>query len=113
MGVVDDKGDEGFTRLTLEIPAPDAELFRALAAYRNALASAQGKTLRKQWTRKMMAESAISAQADSIRQQLAPMFEACGPFPVLTGHESRDEKAMREYAARVLAWDKRISGAGK
>lgn len=106
MGVTDERGgDEGYMRLTLEIPESDAVFLDQFAAYRNALAKVQGKNLRRQWSRKRMAESLLAVQVDAARHQLAEMFAACGPFPALTGDSKKDAEAMEKFARSVLKWD--------
>jgi hypothetical protein len=106
-----DYGEErAVERLTLDVPADDADLMERFAAYRNALAAVQGKTMRKKWTRKSLAESMLSAQCDSLREQLGEMFGAVGDLPAPP--DGPDDKAafeaMEKYARRVLAWDKKL-----
>lgn len=96
--------DEGAARISLDVRASDYVLLDQIAAYRNALARAQNKKLRKQWTRKSMAESMLAIQCDALRVQLAEMKEALGSLP-----DGKDDTAMEKYARRVLAWDKKQS----
>ncbi len=99
---------EAVTRASLDLNASDYAFLERYAAYRNALATAQGKKLKPQWSKKALAESFVSAQCDGTRHQLAEMFTACGEFP-----DASDEKAMAKYCAAVIAWDKKHNGNGK
>jgi hypothetical protein len=92
-------------RITLDIRAEDFDFLARVAAYRNALATLQGKRLKRKWTRKAMAEAFIAAQCDAMHQQLADMIAACGPLP-----EPEDTDAVEKYARKVLSWDKKNSG---
>lgn len=94
--------DEGVARLTVVIPAPEADFAERLASYRNTVARIRGKNLGKQWTRKMMAEDALIAGIEAKREEVKAMIEACGDIP-----PAKDERAMEQYARRVLAWDKK------
>lgn len=94
-------------RLSLDVVVRDFAFLTRMAAYRNALAAAQGKRLKKKWSRKSLAESFISMQCDSMREQMREMFEACGEMP-----DADDTEAMERYVRKVLAWDKR-SSSGK
>lgn len=96
-----DEGQE-VVRLSLDIRAEDFDFLARVAAYRNTLASLQGKRLKRKWTRKAMAESFIAAQCDAMRQQLADMVAACGPLP-----DPEDAEAVEKYVRKVIAWDKR------
>lgn len=121
MGLADDMGvGEVVVRLTVEISPKDSDFLQALADYRNALAKLQTQgssraRLRRKRTRKVEAEEAIAIQCASLREQLAGMFEACGPLPTppdpdaSDAEEARYKKAMENYASRVLAWDRRNS----
>lgn len=91
-------------RFTLDVPATDASFLERFAAYRNALARAQGKRLRRQWSRKGMAESLLAAQVDGMRQQMAEMLKDLGDLPA-----ADDKDALEAYAKRVIAWDKKHS----
>ncbi len=97
-----DLGDEEVKRASLDMRADDYGFLERYAAYRNALAVAQGKKLRQQWSRKSMAESFIAIQCDAARYQLREMLAAVGDLP-----EASDEKAMAKYAEAVIAWDKK------
>lgn len=97
-----DLGNSEVQRASLDVRASDYAFLERYAAYRNALAEAQGKKLKPQWTKKALAESFIAAQCDGAKHQLAEMFAACGELP-----DASDKKAMAAYAARVLAWDKK------
>ena len=99
-----DIGGAEVSRASLDIKADDYRFLERLAAYRNAMATAQGKKLKPQWTKKSLAESFVSAQCDGSRQQLMEMFAAVGELP-----DASDAKAMAAYAARVLAWDKKTN----
>ncbi len=99
-----DLGEAEVKRVSLDVRADDDGFLERYAAYRNALAVAQGKKLRQQWSRKSMAESFIAAQCDGARHQLREMFAAVGDFP-----QASDEKAMAKYAEAVIAWDKKTN----
>jgi hypothetical protein len=113
-GVVVDPLDFGeekvIERLSLDVASTDSELLERFAAYRNALAAVQDKTLRRKWTRKSLAESMLAGQCDALRQQLADMFAAVGDLPrAPNGPEDKGAaEAMEKYARRVLAWDKKL-----
>lgn len=96
--------DESVERLSLDIGAADFDLLERFAAYRNALASAQQKKLKRKWSRKSVAESLLAAQVAALRQQIAQMVADLGPIPS-ADPKHRDE--MEKYARRVLAWDKK------
>lgn len=97
-----DLGEAEVKRASLDVRADDYRFLERYAAYRNALAVAQDKKLRQQWSKKSMAESFIAAQCDAARHQLKDMFAAVGEFP-----DAADEKAMAKYAEAVVAWDKK------
>lgn len=109
MGVVDDQGGDGSVRVTLEVSEGDASFLEAYARYRNALAKVQSKRVRRQWSRKMLAESFVAAQCDQARHQLQEMFAAIGPFPDPDDKNTTPEDFER-YAKKVLAWDKKHGG---
>ena len=97
-----DLGEAEVKRASLDVRAEDYGFLERYAAYRNALAVAQEKKLRQQWSKKSMAESFIAAQCDAARHQLREMFAAVGEFP-----DAADEDAMAKYAKAVVAWDKK------
>src|SRR5688500_10457014 len=108
-------GEVRLERVTLELPEEDYDLLDLYALYRNARAKALGDKIRA-WSRKSMAESILSDHLESLRRDLAEMFEAVGPLPreadfahIPPGTERRDQlrAAMEKYAKRVLAWDKK------
>lgn len=93
------QGEDVVVRVGVDIPSADADFLQAYAAYRNAIAKAQGATLRRLWTRKTLIESLLAAMLDQHREQLRQMIDACGPLP-----DPKDDEAMKRYAAKVLAW---------
>lgn len=97
-----DLGEAEVRRASLDMRADDYKFLERYAAYRNALALAQAKKLRQQWSTKALAESFIAVQCDAARHQLKEMFAAVGDFP-----DASDEKAMAKYAEAVVAWDKK------
>lgn len=103
MPPIDPSDDVGVTRVSVDMRAPDAGLAEQYAAYRNALAVAQGKRLRRQWTKKSMVEAMLAMQADTLRHQLAQLVAALGEMP-----KPEDEAAMVAYAERALALDKKL-----
>lgn len=104
MGPTDfDDNETAFERLSLDLPESDVTLLEQFAAYRNALAAAQGKKLRKRWTRKSVAEHFLKIQCEGLRHQLDEMTRELGPLPEVT----KDLTPFDEYAARALEWMKR------
>jgi hypothetical protein len=106
-GVVGDPEDteeglEGYVRVSFDVRARDYDYFGRLATYRNTLAKVKGIKLRRQWTRKSVGEQLLGQRADEYRLQIAEMVQACGDLPA-----ADDEVAMRAYAIRVIAWDKK------
>lgn len=99
-----DDEETGFERLSLDMPQADADLLARFAAYRNALAAAQGKKLRKRWTRKSIAEHLLHIQLEGLLQQLSDMIEAVGPLP---SADTKDIAKMEEYARAVLKWERK------
>lgn len=95
-----EESDKEIERLSLDVPLRDARLIEQFAAYRNKLASVQGKRLKKTWSRKSMAEQALAIQCDEIRTQLKAMTDELGPLP-----EPKDDAALEKYARRVVAWN--------
>lgn len=97
-----DLGEAEVKRASLDIGAADYVLLERYSAYRNALAMAQGKKLKQQWSKKSLAEAFLADQCTAVRSQLAEMFAAVGDLP-----DAADEKAMAKYAEAVIAWDKK------
>lgn len=91
--------DSGVVSYTVDVSDADAVFFEKVAQYRNALAVAQGKALRRKWTRKTITETVIAGGADSLRAQFAQMVSALGEMP-----DAEDETGMLRYARRVIAW---------
>lgn len=87
------------TRITIELPTEHAEFLDKYAAYRNAVAAAQGIRLRKRIKRKSYIESVVELQVSGLVGQLSEMVTALGPLP-----SADDEHAMEKYAKRVVAW---------
>jgi hypothetical protein len=102
-----DLGEAEVKRASFDVRSEDNDFLERYAAYRNALATAQGKKLRQQWSKKSMGESFIAVQCDAARHQLGDMFKAVGPFPELTGDAAKDAAAMAKYAKAVIAWDEK------
>lgn len=94
--------DEPVERLQLDVRVSDDAFLSRFAAYRNALAKAQDKKLKRRWSRKSLAESLLAIQCDALRAQLEEMFQALGELP-----DAKDIEAMDRYAKRVVAWDKK------
>jgi hypothetical protein len=94
--------DEFVERLSLDISVRDFDFIERLAAYRNALAVAQGIKLKRKWSRKSQGESLVAIQCDAMRQQLADMIAECGDIP-----PADDREGMEKYARKVVAWSKK------
>jgi poly(A) polymerase Pap1 len=94
--------DEEAERVALDFDMSTADFFSRFAAYRNAIAAAQGKTLKRKWTRKSLMESTINTERARLEAQLEEMVRAVGPIP-----NAKDAEAMERYARRVLAWDRK------
>jgi hypothetical protein len=62
--------DEANVRLSLDVTASAADLLEKYADLRNRRAAAQGKRLRRQWTRKSIAELLLAAQIELLKQQM-------------------------------------------
>ncbi len=92
---------EPVERLSLDVRASDVAFLVRFAAYRNALARAQGKKIKRQWSRKSLMESLLSIQVDGLRQQLRGLFDALGEIPE---HDTKDSGPMDAYAKRAAAW---------
>lgn len=102
----DSDDDLDTRRLSLDIRAKDYAWFEQVAAFRNALAAAQNKKLRRQKSRKSEAERALAAHADFQREQFRELIEACGPIPNI---DPKHPDEMEKYARRVLAWEKKTN----
>jgi hypothetical protein len=101
-GPMDGENEQETERLSVDL-LKEADVFlKTYAKYRNALADVQGRRLKRRWSRKLMAESFIEAQVSALKAQMTEMFEAIGAFPA-----EDDDDAMKTYAKRVLAWDKK------
>ncbi len=103
--------DEPVIRITLDIRVRDDEFLAKFAEYRNAVARAStkqlvGRTVRvkRQWSRKSIAEATLAARCDAIKRELKPLFDALGPLP-----EPDDVEALDRYAKRALALEKKAS----
>lgn len=108
--------DEAYrpVRIALDFREEDVVLLQQIAAFRNELARAQGLRFERNWSRKSLAQSIISAACAEFRTELAPMFDACGAFPDVDVAEAgkRKERAslrkeMADYAKKVLTWQAR------
>ena len=110
-GPGDIEDDRESERLSLDVRASDYDFLTSFAAYRNALARVMGKRIRKQWSRKQMAESFISMQVDAMRAQLAEMLKACGELPTFDSKDPKSRAAMDSYVKKVIAWDAKRSKA--
>ena len=82
-------------RLSLDLPLSELEFLKRFASYRNALNEAQTKAMKK-WTRKSTAEAFIAAQIRQVKASMKQVFEDLGELP-------EDERAMLDYAKKVLA----------
>ena len=98
---LDIEGEE-VERISLDLRAKDVDFAGRFAAYRNAMAEAQGKRLKRKWTRKSVVEASIAQSFDAMRAQIAAMLADVGPLP-----DAEDAEAMARYVRKVLAWDKR------
>ena len=90
---------EGTKQFGINVTDSESAFLEWVAAYRNALAKARGKKLRRQWTRKTVAESFITKRVVDEREEFREILEAVGPFP-----DAKDEVAMLRYAQAVVAW---------
>jgi hypothetical protein len=94
--------EEKTERLSVDPSVSDAEFLRRFANYRNSLNEAQSRRVKK-WTRKSAAEAFIAAQVRQVRESMAQVFKELGELP-------EDDKAMLDYAKKVLAAaDKSVS----
>lgn len=92
-------------RLLLDVPKVELVFIEQYAAFRNAVAAAQGKKLKRHWSRKSMAEQFLADQAEMLRTQLSQMFTEVGPFPQFDPDDQKANRAaMEKYAKRVVAW---------
>ena len=90
---------EPVDRLSLDVRASDAAFLERFAEYRNELAKAQGKKLKRKWSRKSLMESLLAIQCDALRKQLGPVFERFGDLP-----DAKKKEEMERYAKRVAAY---------
>ena len=91
---------EKVERLSLDIRLADAELIGRYAAYKNMLAELTPDTrLKRQWSRKGMAESMLTSQVEVLKGQLKDLFEALGRFP-----PADDKDEMEKFVRRAIAW---------
>jgi hypothetical protein len=104
-----DLGDEEVTRLLLDVPTSELRLIEQIATFRNALAAVQKKKLKRQWSRKSLAEHFISDQLLVAAQQYQQMFEEVGPFPEISGTADEKRAVMEEYAKLVIAWTEKLA----
>lgn len=97
--------------LNLQLKAADSLFLAQIAAYRNALATAQGLRFERNWSRKSLAEAFITAACKELRKEMMPILKACGQLPEIdldeaksASEKARFRKAMGAYAKRVLEW---------
>jgi hypothetical protein len=95
--------DEPVERVSLDIRKVDFEFLGKLASFRNALADAQKKKIKRRWSRKSMIETQIAVRVEALRAQMEEMFAELGPMP-----DAKDDLAMKKYATRVVAHDKKF-----
>lgn len=98
----EDMDEHEAKRLSLDISAKDFEFLERLAEYRNVLARVRAKRLKRQWSRKSLAESFVAIQCAAARDELREMIEAVGDIP-----PADDIETLEKYVRKVLAWDKR------
>lgn len=94
--------DEEVKRVSLDLRVKDVDFAARLASYRNQLAAAQGKKIKRLWTTKSVLESFAAQASDGWRAQIAEMIKENGPLP-----EADDEAAMARYVRKLIAGDKR------
>lgn len=100
--------------LNMQLKAADSLFLAQIAAYRNALATAQGLRFERNWSRKSLAEAFITAACKELRREITPILRACGPMPELdldeaksAAEKARFRKSMSAYAKKVLDWQAR------
>ena len=94
-------------RFLLDVPKADLDLIEQYAEFANAAAEADGKKLKRRWSRKSMAEQFLADQTNVLRQQLAEMWAEVGPFPVFDPEDTAANRtAMEKYAKRAVDWAK-------
>ena len=91
-----ERAEEVTVRIALDISPSDLEFLERFAGYRNVMNELQARTIRTKWSRKSAAEAFIAAHVRQVREQMQDVFDALGELP-------EDEKALREYAEKVLA----------
>ena len=99
-----DLGEEEVTRLLIDVPTSELRLIEQISTFRNVLAAVQKKKLRRQWSRKSLAEQFISDQLLVEARQYEEMFREVGPFPEISGTADEKRATMEKYAKRVVAW---------
>lgn len=103
----DDIEDEDATkRVTLDVRLSDSDFIAAYANYRNHLAKAQGRKI-KRWTHKSMLEEFIHVQTQGVRAQMAQTFEVVGQLPPVTDDEEANDESMKRYVAKLLSAEKK------
>jgi hypothetical protein len=91
-----ERAEEETERIALDLSPSDLRFLERFAAYRNVMNELQGRTIRSKWSRKSAAEAFVSAHVGQVRDQMKDVFDELGELPA-------DEKALREYAEKVLA----------
>ncbi len=81
---------EAVIRVATDLPIEDAEFLAKTA-------------LKRQWTRKSVAESLLALQVKVLRDQYAELIDAVGSLP-----DAEDQEAMRRYAKRAAARDAKL-----
>lgn len=110
-----DLSDVAVHRLLVDVPLKDLALLEQYATYMNKVAEARGTRIKRQWSKKSLAEDLVSEQCDTIRRQLASMFDALGPFPEAPGpgapdkDKDRFKSEMQAYAERAVKWAAKTS----
>lgn len=96
----DDNGE--VKRFSVDVPIKDAGFLERLADYRNAMAAAQNKRLKRQWTMKSVAESFITAGTATNRQALKELLDELGDLP-------EGKEAMAEYVKKAIRREGKFS----
>lgn len=91
-----ERAEEVTVRIALDISPSDLDFLERFAAYRNVMNELQARTIRAKWSRKSAAEAFIAAHVRQVQEQMKDVFDELGELP-------DNEKALREYAEKVLA----------
>lgn len=97
-----ERAEETTERIALDLSPEDARFLERYAAYRNVMNDLQKRSVRQKWSRKSAGEALLAQQVRQVRAQMEDLFTELGELPA-------DDKALREYAEKVLARSEKLT----